>query len=217
MNHNTGELVPYPKNNEKVIGGMWCLTRKRNEFGEVYRYKARWVVFGNHQEHLLHYFDTWASVGRNETFKTMLSLVINLNLITYQFDIETAFLHGDMDTIVYVKQVKGYEQVGKENWVWRLNRSLYGTKQAPRMWKEKLTKVLADLDLFSSKSDESLFITKDYWLMLHIHVDDGFLIGKYEKAIINFLEILNSKLKLKFKKRPNQHLGYTLLWKKMRY
>ncbi|MBW0522421.1 hypothetical protein O181_062136 [Austropuccinia psidii MF-1] len=173
MNHSTGELVPYPKNNEKVIGGMWCLTRKRNEFGEVYCYKAQWEVFGNHQEHLLHYFDTWASVGRNETFKTMLSLVININLIAYQFDIETAFLHGDMDTIVYFKQVKGYEQVGKENWVWRLKRSLYGTKQAPRMWKEKLTKVLADLDLFSLKSDKSLFITRDYSLMLHIHVDNA--------------------------------------------
>ncbi|MBW0509437.1 hypothetical protein O181_049152 [Austropuccinia psidii MF-1] len=62
--HNTGELVPYPRNG-KVIGGMWRLTKKRNEYGEVYRYKARWVVLGNHQEHLLHYFDTWASVGQN--------------------------------------------------------------------------------------------------------------------------------------------------------
>ncbi|MBW0535557.1 hypothetical protein O181_075272 [Austropuccinia psidii MF-1] len=214
MTHNTGELVPYPDGNEKVIGGMWCLTRKRNEFGEVYRYKARWVVFGNHQEHLLHYFDTWASVGRNETLKTMLSLVVNLNLIAYQFDIETAFLHGSMDAIVYVKQVEGYEEVGKESWVWRLNKSLYGTKQAPRMWKAKLTEVLLSLSCISSKSDESLFITKNHTLMLHIHVDDGFLIGKSEEVILKFLEKLNLKLKLKIKKQPNQHLGYTLTWKK---
>ncbi|MBW0582694.1 hypothetical protein O181_122409 [Austropuccinia psidii MF-1] len=169
MNHNTGELGPYPKNNEKVIGGMWCLTRKSNEFGKVYRYKARWLVF---------------------------------------VDIETEFLHGDVDMIVYVKQVKGYKQVGKENWVWQLNGSLYGTKQAPRMWKEKLTKFLADLDLFSLKSDKSLFITRDYSLMLHIHVDDGFLIRKFEKSIIKFLETLNSKIKLKLNKQPSQHLVY---------
>ncbi|MBW0477166.1 hypothetical protein O181_016881 [Austropuccinia psidii MF-1] len=36
MNYNTGELVPYPNNNEKVIGGMGCLTQKRKEFGKVY-------------------------------------------------------------------------------------------------------------------------------------------------------------------------------------
>ncbi|MBW0576471.1 hypothetical protein O181_116186 [Austropuccinia psidii MF-1] len=57
MSHNTGKLVPYPKNS-KVIGGMWHLTKKLNEYGEVYQYQARWVVLGNHQEYLTHYFDT---------------------------------------------------------------------------------------------------------------------------------------------------------------
>ncbi|MBW0546423.1 hypothetical protein O181_086138, partial [Austropuccinia psidii MF-1] len=108
MSHNTGKLVPYPKDS-KVIGGMWHLTKKLNKYGEVYRYKARWVVLGNHQEYLLHYFDTWASVGRNESFKIMLSLVVNCQYIPYQFDVETAFLHGEMDTTVYVKQVRGFE------------------------------------------------------------------------------------------------------------
>ncbi|MBW0511287.1 hypothetical protein O181_051002 [Austropuccinia psidii MF-1] len=49
--------------------------------------------------------------------------------------------------------------------------------------------------------------------MLHIHVDDAFAIGKSEKIILKFLADLNSKLKLKFKKQPNQHLGYNLTWK----
>ncbi|MBW0500410.1 hypothetical protein O181_040125 [Austropuccinia psidii MF-1] len=30
MNHNTGDLVPYPPNGTKVIGGMWRLTQKQN-------------------------------------------------------------------------------------------------------------------------------------------------------------------------------------------
>ncbi|MBW0566605.1 hypothetical protein O181_106320 [Austropuccinia psidii MF-1] len=53
MSHNTRILVPQPKNGEKVIGGMWCLNKKRNEFCELYRYNARWVIFGNHQEHMV--------------------------------------------------------------------------------------------------------------------------------------------------------------------
>ncbi|MBW0534081.1 hypothetical protein O181_073796 [Austropuccinia psidii MF-1] len=212
--HNTGELVPYPTKPTKVIGGMWRLSRKRNEHGEIYRYKARWVVLGNHQEHMLHYYDTWASVGRNETFKIMLSLVVNFNYIPYQFDIETAFLHGEMDALVYVKQVKGYEIKGKEDWVWKLRKSLYGTKQAPRMWKAKLTATLNRLGLSSAQSDESLFISTDKALLLHVHVDDGFLISKTENSIINFLTKLNSMLKLKFKRKPTQHLGYNLNWSK---
>ncbi|MBW0548583.1 hypothetical protein O181_088298 [Austropuccinia psidii MF-1] len=50
MQHNTSELIPYPRN-AKVIGGMWRLTKKKNEYCKVYCHKARWVVLGNHQEH----------------------------------------------------------------------------------------------------------------------------------------------------------------------
>ncbi|MBW0542418.1 hypothetical protein O181_082133 [Austropuccinia psidii MF-1] len=117
MNHNIGELVLYPSHGAKVFGGMWRLTQKRNEFGHVYQKKAWWVVLGNHQEHLLHCFDTRALVGRKETFKVLLILVFNQGYIPYQFDIKTAFLHDKMDTNVYVKQVKGFEVPGKEGWV----------------------------------------------------------------------------------------------------
>ncbi|MBW0530743.1 hypothetical protein O181_070458 [Austropuccinia psidii MF-1] len=151
--HNTGELVPYPDKPAKVIGG-------------------------NHQEHILHSYETWASVGQNETFKVMLYLVINFNYFPYQFDIETAFLHGKMDELVHVKQVKGYELKGKENWVWHIKKSLYGAKQAPQMWKEKLTVTLSSLGLISAQSDELLFTNSDKSLLLHVHVDDGFIISK---------------------------------------
>ncbi|MBW0558812.1 hypothetical protein O181_098527, partial [Austropuccinia psidii MF-1] len=209
--HNTGELIPYPKNG-KVIGGMWRLTKKRNEYGEVYRYKARWVVLGNHQEHLLHYFDTWASVGQNESFKVMVSLVANSSYIPYQFDIETAFLHGEMDTIVYVKQVKGYKVAGKENWVWKLNKLLYRTKQAPQMWQLKLCSTLTKCGMTKAKSDDSLYINHNKSLILHMHVDNGFLIGKEDSTIKAFLSTLSKEFSLQFKAKPTQQLGYKLEW-----
>ncbi|MBW0544591.1 hypothetical protein O181_084306, partial [Austropuccinia psidii MF-1] len=211
MGHNTGTLVPYLKES-KVIGGMWRLTKKLNEYGEIYRYKARWVVLGNHQEHLLHYFDTWASVGRNESFKIMLSLIVNKKFIPYQFDVETAFLHGEMDTTVFVKQVKGFEVKGKEGWVWKLNKSLYGTKQAPGMWQLKLTSILEQCGMYKSKYDDSLFLNQDLSLILHVHVDDGFIIGKDESLIQDFLSQISNEIKIKFKRNPTQHLGYMLAW-----
>ncbi|MBW0464440.1 hypothetical protein O181_004155 [Austropuccinia psidii MF-1] len=212
MNHSTGELVPYPSNGTKVIGAMWQLTCKRNEFGKVYCHKARWVVLGNHQEHLIHYFDTWELVGRNETFKIMLILAVCCDYIPYQFDIETTFLHGKMDVKVYVKQVRGFEITGKEQWVWRLNKSLYGTKQAPRMWQAKLVKVLDSLGMKPTRADDSLYSNKDQSLFLHVHVNDGFLIGKCEKEIVFFLKRRNAIFKLKYQKRPTHHLGYCLDW-----
>ncbi|MBW0529442.1 hypothetical protein O181_069157 [Austropuccinia psidii MF-1] len=151
MQHNMGELIPYPKD-AQVIGGMWVLNRKRNEYGEVYKYKA--------------------------------------------------------------SKLKGFEIPGKENWVWKLKKSLYGTKQAPRMWKEKLTQALNSLNMFSAKFDEALFINKSKTMFLHIHVDDGFLVAKNEDEIVDFLFKLKKLFTLKVKKKPTQHLGYRLDWLK---
>ncbi|MBW0479215.1 hypothetical protein O181_018930 [Austropuccinia psidii MF-1] len=130
----------------------------------------------------------------------------------YQFDIETAFLHGEMDADVYVIQVKGFGMKEKEIWVWRLNKSLYGTKRAPRMWKEKLKKDLNSLEMFSAMSDEALFINKQKTMFLHIHVDNGFLVGENKAEIIAFPSKLSKIFKLKVKKKPTQHLGYRLIW-----
>ncbi|MBW0576868.1 hypothetical protein O181_116583 [Austropuccinia psidii MF-1] len=82
------------------------------------------------------------------------------------------------------------------------------------MWKTKLTTTLSGLGMVSAQSDESLFTNNDKSLLLHIHVDDGFLISKSEDTIVTFLNKLNAILKLKYKKRPTQHLGYNLEWSK---
>jgi hypothetical protein len=149
---NTGILLPPPTAN-KVIGGMWLLTQKLNEFGKVVRHKARWVVFGSHQEHMLHYFETYSSVARNESLKMMLSMVVNWKLHVFQFDVETVFLYVKIDALIFVSQVLGFENNDpkKKGWVWRLNKSLYGTKQVPRMWKEHLVDTLSkmgDVDFY---------------------------------------------------------------------
>ncbi|MBW0543293.1 hypothetical protein O181_083008 [Austropuccinia psidii MF-1] len=119
-----------------------------------------------------------------------------------------------MDTTVYVKQVRGFETKGKEGWVWKLNKSLYGTKQAPQMWQLKLVSILEKCDMHKSKSDDSLFLNKDLSLILHVHVDDGFLIGKEELLLQDFLTRLKKELTIKYKKQPTQHLGYMITWHK---
>lgn len=138
LKRNTGTLVP-PPTDDKVTGGMWCLVRKKNKFGAITRHKSRWVCFGNHQEHNCHYFDTYSSVGRNESLKVVLSMAVQLDLTVFQFDVETAFLYSNINAKVHVAQVSGFEVPCKENWVWRLNKSLYRTKQGPRCWKKHLT------------------------------------------------------------------------------
>ena len=47
-------------------------------------------------------------------------------------DVKTAFLHGELEEKIYMKQPEGYIQEGKENKVCLLNKSIYRLKQSPR-------------------------------------------------------------------------------------
>ena len=47
---------------------------------------------------------------------------------------ESAFLHGELQEEVYVEQLEGFVQKGKEEKVYRLKKARYGLKQAPRAW-----------------------------------------------------------------------------------
>ncbi|CAM8905846.1 unnamed protein product [Rhodiola kirilowii] len=66
------------------------------------------------------------------TIRTVLGLVAKENLYLQQMDVKTAFLHGDLDEEIYMKQPEGFEVNGKEKLVCNLKKSLYGLKQASR-------------------------------------------------------------------------------------
>jgi hypothetical protein len=214
---NTGMLVPPPSDN-KVIGGMWLLTRKKNEFNQVVRHKARWVVFGNHQEYMLHYFETYSSIARNQSLKMMFLLAINNDYSVFQFDVEMVFLYGNIDANMFVSQVLGFEDLDpkKKTWVWKLQKSLYGTKQAPRMWKAHLIETLGNLRFLLCIIDDALFHNAHKSVLLHMHVDDGLVDGKSRQDVLHFIDLLKNFYVLKVKEQPNQHLGYTLDWLRKR-
>ena len=43
-------------------------------------------------------------------------------------DVKIAFLYGDLDETILMRQPEGYIEKGKEDYVCKLNRSLYGLK-----------------------------------------------------------------------------------------
>ena len=76
--------------------------------------------------------EVFAPVARMDTVRVILALAANYGWQVHHLDVKSAFLHGVLEEEVYVTQPEGYEVKGKEQYVLRLSKALYGLRQAPR-------------------------------------------------------------------------------------
>ena len=122
--------------------------RKRNENHEVVRYKARLVAQGFSQRPGVDYEETYSPVVDATTFRFLISLAVCEKLEMRLMDVITAYLYGSLDNDIYMKIPEGlqfpdrYDSNPRELYSIKLQRSLYGLKQAGRMWYNRLTEYL---------------------------------------------------------------------------
>ena len=167
------ELVPRP-HGANVVGTRWVYDVKVDADGHVSRYKARLVAQGFSQKHGIDYTETFAPTMHIKTARVLFSIAARLGLEVRQYDISTAFLHASLKETVYVRQPPGYKIEGKENWVYRLNKAMYGLKNAPKAYSDHFMKVLSDLGFKQSLKDECLWSVRKGKSFIHylFHVDD---------------------------------------------
>ena len=89
-------------------------------------------------------------------------------------DIKSAFLNGEIEEEVYVKQPPGFVNPKKHNHVYKLRKALYGLKKAPRAWYKCLTKFLIEKGFEIGKIDATLFTKRvnGELFVCQIYVDD---------------------------------------------
>lgn len=91
----------------KVIGSKWVFSRKYDENGNVIRHKARLVAQGFLQTHGVDYFHTYSPVASINSIRVFLALCCSKGLKIRQFNVETAFLNGDLEEKVYMTPSAG--------------------------------------------------------------------------------------------------------------
>ena len=120
----------------KVLQGKPVFRIKHDEHGTPMHFKAHWVLKGYEQVEGLDYVDTRSPTAHSESFCIGLHIAAVKNWEMQNFDIKTAFLHGELasDEACWMEQPTGFEEPGKEDHIWKLLKALYGMKQAGRIW-----------------------------------------------------------------------------------
>ncbi|KAI5312513.1 hypothetical protein L3X38_041686 [Prunus dulcis] len=194
----TWDLVPPPFDNN-IVGCRWIYKIKRHADGRIARYKARLVAQGFSQEQGIDFDETFSPVVRHTTVRLILSLAASHRWCLRQLDVKKAFLHGDLQEEVYMKQPLGFIDDHYPDYVCRLRKSLYGLKQAPRAWNAKFTGYLPALGFVSSHSDPSLFVKHDgpNVVILLLYVDDIIITGSSSTLVQSVIDDLGQVFDMK--------------------
>jgi len=129
--NDTWTLVPRPRG-VNLVTGKWVFRHKFKLDGSLDRYKARWVLRGFTQRPGIDYDETFSPVVKPATIRAVLTLALSRSWPIHQLDVKNAFLHGTLTETVYCAQPTGFVDSSRPDYVCRLNKSLYGLKQALR-------------------------------------------------------------------------------------
>jgi hypothetical protein len=156
------------------------------------------VAQGYTQVEGLDFRETYALVARLEAIRILLAYACAHNIKLYQMDVKSAFLNGYINEEVYVEQPPGFQDGKKLNHRYKLKKTLFNLKQAPRPWYERLRDFLLSKGFKMGKVDTTLFIKKigQDLFVLQIYVDD-IIFGstnqdfceEFEKMMANELEM----------------------------
>ena len=146
------------------------------------KYKSHIVAKGYSQIAGLDFDETWAPVVRIESVRHLFVLAAFLCLFMLHIDAKSAFLNGESDVELYVQQPEGFVDPRYPYKVLRLNNSLYGLKQASRIWYLLLCDTICSLGFVPSVSDPSIYIHKNLGLIVAVYVDDILVLGDQHKC-----------------------------------
>lgn len=184
----TWTLVPRPTSSN-VLTSRWVLTVKDipDEHGQLLQKgKGRLVVRGFHNIEVFDYSETFAPVIKFTTIRVLLAIVAHFNLELHQMDVVKAFLNGDLEWDIYMGQPEGSVDPSKPNHVCKLEKFIYGLKQASRQWHKKIDDFLINELGFKTTRSDACFYTKisdGGFMLIPLYVDHQLLAGSDLNAV----------------------------------
>jgi len=207
--NNTWELVSLPVEKTPIVV-KWIFKLKLKPDGTIAKHKARLVAKGFMQKEGLDYSKVFAPMARLETIRLLVALASWKGCILWQLDVKSTFLNGLFEEEVFVTQPPGFTNKGSEDKVLRLKKTLYGQKQAPRVWNRRIDSFLAKTRFHKCSVEHGMYVKqlsqKARNLYICLYVDDLLITGSSASEI----EALKENLKGEYEKTDLGVLSYFL-------
>jgi hypothetical protein len=189
-----------------------------NENGKVIRNKAILVCKGYAQVEGVDYEETFAPVARLEAIRMFLAFSNYKKFKVYQMDVKSAFLNGNLEEEVYIEQPKGFQLNNKRYYVFKLKKSLYRLKEAPRDWYARLDSYLQKQGLKRGSTNNNIYckIDGNNMMIVEVYVYDIVFGSDDEKMSNEFSMMMQQEFEMSLLGELNFFLGLQIIQSKRR-
>jgi hypothetical protein len=171
-NMGTFTIVDALPPERKAIESHLVFKIKRLGDGSIECYKARLVAQEFSQIPGLDFDETYAPVVKLTSIRILCALAVRLKLHFHHLDVDTAFFNGELDEELYMHLPQGIgEHAGK---IVCLLKSIYGLKQAGRIWNQFLDAKIKKMGFKRIHADFCIYILKKdgYICIIAVYIDD---------------------------------------------
>ncbi|KAK8533071.1 hypothetical protein V6N12_076352 [Hibiscus sabdariffa] len=151
MSENQVWTLVEPPEGIKPIGCKWVFKKKTDMDGNVQTFKGQLVA----KVAAFHDYEIW------------------------QMDVKTAFLNGKLEEDVYMTQLEGFVTPEDARKVCKLQRSIYGLKQASRSWNLRFNEAIQEFGFIRNEDEPCVYkkFSGSIVSFLVLYVDDILFIG----------------------------------------
>ncbi|GMF59484.1 unnamed protein product [Phytophthora fragariaefolia] len=184
----------------KLLHSKWVFKTKQHTDGTLERLKVRLVACGNEQEYGVDYTDTFSAALEMMSIKLLLALLRKLRVPAKHGDIPNAYVKADkernMEILLHVPQgmeidastLGDLEVTNTSQVALRLHKSMYGLKQAGRLWARHLRDILLRLGFEQCYTDSCIYRKGSGadLTLVGVYVDDFLVTGSTEENVDKF-------------------------------
>jgi hypothetical protein len=196
----------------QIVPSVWSMRRKRDlTTNQVKSHKARLNLHGGKQVYGMNYFETYAPVVTWFAIRLMIISGIIFGWALRQVDFVMAYPQAPIEMDIYMELPQGIMTAhgNSKDHVLKLNKNIYGQKQAGRVWNSFLVDKLMSIGFTPSLIDDCVFFRDDIIFM--VYVDDGIFLGNNDSKLQDAIrDIQGIGLNIEDQGHPADYVGVNI-------